>query len=83
LAQPYSAGSGKAENRCIGNESCQSAEPVRTSARAKSYGCQASAHTEVGEPIETTARTTTVALGQAVVRSALTQTDPLIKTWNF
>ena len=40
-------------------------------------------HTEASEPIETTASTKAIALGQAVVRSALTQAHALIKTWNF
>jgi len=83
LAQPYSAGSGKTEKRCIGSEGCQSAESAHTSTRTESCGDQAPAHTEAGEAIEITARTETVALGQAVVRSALTETDALIKSWGF
>jgi hypothetical protein len=83
LAQPDSVGSGQAEKRCIGNESCQSATPQHAASHTESYSYQTPTHTEVGETIETTASTEAVARGQAVVRTALTQAGALIKTWNF
>ncbi len=59
---PYPSGSCKAENGCVGNESCQSPKPTRAAARSEGSSDQGGAHTEIGEPIETTAVTEAVAL---------------------
>jgi hypothetical protein len=83
LAQPYSAGSGKTEKRCVGNEGCQSAKSAHTSACTENACGQAATNIDVGEAIENTSRAEAAALREAVVRSALTETIAPIKTWNF
>ncbi len=75
-------GDNPSESGCVGNESCQSAEPTHNSACTESSSDQAAAHTEVGAAVETTARTEALALGQAVVCTALTQSIALVKAWN-
>jgi len=87
LAQPYSAGSGKAESGCIGDESRQSAKPTHTAQRTENGCGQAATNIDCVEVIENTAENTSraeaVALRQAAVRTALTKTVAFIKTWSF
>jgi hypothetical protein len=87
LAQPYSAGSGKAESGCAGNESSHSAKPTPTAQRTENGCGQAATNIDCGEVIENTSENTSraeaAALRQAVVRTALTQATAFIKAWNF
>ena len=74
LAQPYSAGSGQAENCCVGTETYATAAPRCTPLHGTQSSRKRSSSRSIAGIVETAALFQTVARGKAFCQSPLTQT---------